>query len=520
MNSAADSSLPLCLNADDERHLETAGQQPDSAGTGSKPATPPSEAKDCPPATETPGNRSKIGQWRAKLAQGSLGRAMIHGFMTVAALTLMAKAISFFKDAAVAHRFGVSDALDAFGLAFGVHAFATSLLSGGIPAAFLPAYSQLKHNRGSHRAERLGVQTSLLHFASLCIVGLAIWICGPLIVSLLGLGFPAEKQGLSLTLLRDLIPFLICFGMTLHLSMWLRGNKEFAFAAATPILTPAAILVAILCTSADAPVSTLVWGTNIGSALHLAILLIVLIRRCPRKANWLRNCLRLHEPANALVLKGAGPFILSSLVLGGAPMVDQAMAAQLDSGSVTVLSYSDKICGIILALTAAAAAETMFPFFADAVARREWATLKQQLLHTIGIILAVAVPLVALLCWQAPLVVKLLFERGNFLPEHTARVADVLRCAALQIPFYIASLLMSRVVVSLQANWFTLATAVVSLVGNVIFNAILMRYLGVAGIALSTALVYLISCGMLTTYLLRKIRHLTRIDEAKGRATA
>jgi putative peptidoglycan lipid II flippase len=99
-------------------------------------------------------------------------------------------------------------------------------------------------------------------------------------------------------------------------------------------------------------------------------------------------------------------------------------------------------------------------------------------------------------------------------------VADVLRCAALQIPFYIASLLMSRVVVSLQANWFTLATAVVSLVGNVIFNAILMRYLGVAGIALSTALVYLISCGMLTSYLLRKIRHLTRIDEAKGRATA
>jgi len=468
------------------------------------------------------GNSSRlvllVSRLRQALAHGSLLRAMVNGFMTVAALTLLAKAMSFFKDAAVAHRFGVSDALDAFALSFGVHAFATALLGGGIPEAFLPAYAQLKHRRGALRAERLGVQTALLHLGTLVGVGLFLELFAPWVVAALGHGFHDDKQDLAVELLRSLTPFLICFGMTMHLGMWLRGNKLFGVAAATPILTPAAILIGILVTPPDAPVTTLVWGTNIGSAVHLAVLLWVISKRCPMNVRWLTNCIKLHEPANRIVLRSAGPFLLAGLVLGGAPMVDQAMAAQLASGSVTVLSYSDKVCGILLALTATAAAEAMFPFFADAVAKRDWQGLKQQVVQTTRVILVVALPLVAMLVWQAPLVVKLLFERGHFTAEHTARVAEVMRCAALQIPFYITSLLMSKVVVSLQANWFTLATASVSLVGNFIFNAILMRYLGVAGIALSTAIVYFVSCGMLMTYLFRTISRLEREDAAQGRA--
>jgi putative peptidoglycan lipid II flippase len=441
---------------------------------------------------------------------------MFRGFMTVAALTLLAKAVSFFKDAAVAHRFGVSDSLDAFMLSFGVHTFAVSLLGGIIPEAFLPVYARLKHERGALRAERLGVQTALCHLLTLGFIGLLIAVAGPWLVTFLGHGFPAAKQALSLRLLHDLLPFLFCSGLSLHLGMWLRGNKQFAVAAASPILTPACILAAVLLTPGELSVEVLVWGTNVGSALHLLVLMIVVARRLPWRWHWLRNCVRLIEPGNRSVMANAWPFLLAGLVLGGAPMVDQAMAARLESGSVTVLSYSEKVCGILLALTAGAASEALFPFFADLVAKRDWHGLKIKLKQVIGGILVVAVPLVALLCWQAPLIVRLLFERGNFDAQDTERVATVLRYAALQIPFYIASVLMSRVVVSLQASKFILVAAAFSLTANIIFNAILMRYIGVAGIALSTAIVYLLSCVMLTTYLLRALRRLALQPQLKG----
>ncbi len=443
-------------------------------------------------------------------------RAVVHGFMTVAGLTLLARAVSFFKDADVARRFGISDALDAFGLAFGAHSFASGMLGGGIPGAFLPAYSQLQHEHGPLRADRLALQTAVSHGLLLLCAGALIYVCGPELVGFLGHGFPAEKQALSLRLMRGLLPFLFCYGMTMHLSMWLRGSKLFALAAATPVFVPAAILVAMAVAGAGVSVDTLVWGTTIGGMLHLLALCWVVGGRLPRSPGWLTGCFRSVEPHNRLVMNNALPSMVSSLVLGSAPMVDQAMAARLASGSVTVLGYSDKVCGIVLALTASAAAEVLYPFFTDVVARRDWPALKRQLMHTIGVILAVAVPLAALLCWQAPLVVRLLFQRASFDSSDTERVAAVLRYASLQIPFYIASLLMSRVVLALQASWFTLATAVVSLSANIVFNLIFMRWYGVAGIALSTAMVYALSTLMLSLFLIHRI---TKKDgnDAKGK---
>lgn len=499
MISAASDPLPLPVDAAQQQRSE-----------GCAPATSPE-----PPAPAPGRVQALIHKAKHLLAEGSLVRAIVHGFMTVAALTLVAKAVSFFKDAAVAQRFGVSDALDAFGLAFGVHTFTCSLLGGSLPAAFLPNYAKLKHRRGVRRAERLGVQSAMVQFAFLSTAALIITMSGPWLVHVLGHGFPAEKQALALHIVRGLVPFLLCFGMTLHLGTWLQGNKLFAVAAATPILTPAAILISVFATPHNAPVTILVWGTNIGALAHFAVLSFVIGKRCPLSWRWLSSCVRLIEPSIRDVLKTAGPYLMAGFVVCGSPMIDQAMAAQLDSGSVTVLQYSDKICGILLALTATAAADTMFPFFADAVAKRDWRGLKRQIFETSRVILYIALPLVALLCWQAPLVVKILFERGQFTPEHTARVADVLRCAALQIPFYITSLLMSKVAVALQGNWFTLAASVVALVTNVILNAVLMRYLGVAGIALSTVCVYALSCVLLTTYLLRTIRRLSLADQTQ-----
>jgi putative peptidoglycan lipid II flippase len=134
--------------------------------------------------------------------------------------------------------------------------------------------------------------------------------------------------------------------------------------------------------------------------------------------------------------------------------------------------------------------------------------------HTIVTVLTIAAPLVIIMIWQAPLIVKLLFERGEFHAADTAQVAHVLRYAALQIPFYITSLLMSRVVVSLQANSFTLVVTSIALINNIVFNRLLMVRYGAAGIALSTAVVYLMSCVVMFLFLDRRLRKLVNTEAA------
>lgn len=460
-----------------------------------------------------------LGSVRLRFASFFAGRGVLHamlsGVVTVAALTLVAKAASFFKDAAVAHQFGTSDSLDAFLLSFSFLSFLAAVVGGGLPEAFLPAYSTLRHERGACRARRLALQAALWNVISLVVIAAIVFAAAPDIIEFTGRGFSPEKRAVSIEVLRSLLPYLLFFGLTFHFSTWLRAEKYFALAAAAPLVTPLVIIGFIVAAGSGASVTTLVRGTNAGVFLQLVVLVLALRRRMGART---RRCFTLWEPANKTVLGNALPYLLGGLIMNSAVIIDQAMAAWLEAGSVSILSYSDKLCGIVLALTATAASEAVFPYFADTVARREWRAVKRHLLQVTGAILLVALPLAIFLEVFAPQIVRILFERGSFNAADTAKVAHVMRFAAMQIPFYIAGVLASRVAVSMQATRFTLCASIGAMVCNAGFNWLLMRCMGVAGIALSTACVHLLSVVSLYIYLFRRIDRLAADEQ--GRAVA
>jgi putative peptidoglycan lipid II flippase len=446
-------------------------------------------------------------QLRAWLARGRASR-LVSGFVLVAILTVFGKGISFIKDAVVARWFGTSDAMDAFVLAFGFLGFSASVLGGGLPEAFLPHYAELKHRRGQHRAQRLAVQAVLGQALTLIVFAALLWFGGASVIELTARGFSPEKRVLAADLLRRLLPFLVCYGMSFQLAIWLRADKFFALAAAAPMIIPITVLVAML---GGATIDSLVAGTVWGSGLQLLVLSVVLSRQLPSQPGWYRKTLHLWEPALAKSFRDAMPYLLAGVVYSSAAVVDQAMAAALlPAGAVSVLSYSDKLVGILLALTAMPAGEVLFPYFADTVARKDWAGLKAQLKRAVLLVGGFSIPATLGLFVLAPQVVGLLFERGAFTSEDTARVAAVMRIAIFQVPFYILGTLCSRVVVSLQATRFILVMSVFSMLANAGLNWVLMQSLGAPGIALSTVCVALLSSIVVLVYVLAQIRRKER----------
>ena len=61
---------------------------------------------------------------------------------------------------------------------------------------------------------------------------------------------------------------------------------------------------------------------------------------------------------------------------------------------------------------------------------------------------------------------------------------------ALQIPFYAAGLLYVRMLTAMKRNDLVMISAGISLTLDVVLNLVCMRFMGVAGIALSTSLFY------------------------------
>lgn len=444
---------------------------------------------------------------RSLLARGA-GSAVVSGFVLVAMLTVVGKLVAFAKDAVVAAKLGTADDLDAFMLVFGFFSFAATVLAGGLPESFVPAYAELRERRGLRRADRLGVQCAAWHFAALLVCGLVISLFAPVLVSWATQGFAEQKQALAVRLLHALLPFLLCFGLANHLSAWLRAGKSFLLAAAAPMLVPLGIVVALVLAGDQVSAWTLVSGTVWGAVAHVSVLLIALARRLPRKTRWWRCSLRHWEPGLRTVLSNALPFLVGGIAFGSAAVVDQTMAAWLAAGSVAVLSYSDKLCAIVLAITAGPASDVLFPHFAELAARRDWAGLRKRLFASAGIIISAALPMTLFLCLFAPWIVSTLFERGAFGPQDTQRVAEVLRFSAFQIPFYILGTVAARVAVSLQAARLMLTISFSALVLNAALNWLLMRSLGVAGIALSTVIVHAVcaaaTCAVCLVVIRRK----------------
>jgi putative peptidoglycan lipid II flippase len=157
-----------------------------------------------------------------------------------------------------------------------------------------------------------------------------------------------------------------------------------------------------------------------------------------------------------------------------------------------------------------ALATAVLPHFSVMVARHDWTAIRRTIRTYVRLITFTAVPATAILILLSKTLVRVLFERGAFTDADTSLVASIQTLYLLQVPFVMVGMLFVRLASSLQRNYILLVGAVITLPLNVVLNLALMRLLGVAGIALSTSLVFVVSC----CYLMVSLRRALQIVES------
>ncbi len=183
--------------------------------------------------------------------------------------------------------------------------------------------------------------------------------------------------------------------------------------------------------------------------------------------------------------------------MSASPIIDQAMAAALSAGSVAALSYGNKAITALTVLFSVALHTAVLPYFSKMVANKDWFGCRRTLKVYSFLVLAATVPVtLGLMAGSTPLV-RLLFQRGAFTAEDTKVVSVVQMLFAISIPFYTWAVLFVRFLTSLNRTDLMAYIAVMNTVLNVVLNLLFMRKLGVAGIALSTSIVYANSCLVL-----------------------
>jgi len=183
-----------------------------------------------------------------------------------------------------------------------------------------------------------------------------------------------------------------------------------------------------------------------------------------------------------------GPVLLSGVVASGGLLVDQSMAAMLPAGSVSALAYANRFVGVVVTLLAGAVSSAVVPHFSRMIVHRDWSGCRHTLRTWVRLTAMVSTPMALALIVGARWLIRATFQHGAFGPGDTALVTPVLAMYAIQIPFFVSSRVFYRFLVAMRRTDLIFYCGALNLALDVVFNLILMRWFGVAGIALATSL--------------------------------
>ncbi len=414
----------------------------------------------------------------------SVNRSIFRAAVSVGAAGTIVKFAATFKEIAVASVYGRSDAMDAFLAAVLVPNLLVNLISESMNQALVPTLVRVREQEGRERAQQL-LSSSMLWMclllgAACAVMALLAHGFFPLIAS----HFPPAKLQLAVRLFYALLPIVVISGIATNCTAVLNTLDRFALPALAPTVISVSVLVGALLLGGRFGIWAMVYSTLAGSLLHAVIVAWMM------HARGYRFRLRWHgmNEATREVAGQYGPVLLSSVVASGGLLVDQSMAAMLIAGSVSALVYANRFVSVVLMLLAGAVSTAIVPYFSRMIAHHDWAGCRHTLRTWVRLTALVSVPIAVLLIAGARPLVRVALQHGQFGPHDTAVVASVLAMYAIQIPFFVTSRVYYRFLVAMRRTDLVLYCGILNLALDIVLNLVLMRWFGVAGIALATSL--------------------------------
>jgi putative peptidoglycan lipid II flippase len=424
---------------------------------------------------------AKVGQL---FAGRSVNRQVVRAAASVTAIGILVKVVATGKEIAVAGVYGRSDAMDAFLAAALLPGLLINLISESMNQALVPTLIKVREQEGHAQAQRL-LSTSMLGMCLMLGIASALMaLSARAFFPLLASHFPAAKLDLSVRMFYGLLPVVLITGVATNCTAVLNTFGRFAMPALAQIAIPMVILASALTLSGRFGIWTLVYATVAGSLVQAALVVGMM------EAGGYNFSLRWHGMTEAAreVTGQYGPVLLSAVLAAGGLLVDQSMAAMLPAGSVSALVYGNRFVSVAIALLAGAVSTAITPHFSRMIAQRDWRGCRHSIRTWVRITAFISVPLAALLIAASRPMVRIAFEHGAFRPHDTSVVASVMAMYAIQIPFFVVSRVFYRFIIAMRRTDLALYCGMLNLVLDIILNLILMRWLGVAGIALATSL--------------------------------
>lgn len=418
-----------------------------------------------------------------------INRRILSAVMAVGFASLMVKGVSFFKEIVVAFYFGRDRSLDIFLIAFALPTFGISVLGGAIQSSFTPTYLDMLHKEGREASRTLLGSVSLVYVGILFLAAILMALGAPWLLHALASGFSAAELTQTRHIFYMLVPILVCSSVAQLYTSLLAAEHKFTLPALASVTTPVCTMAALLIAYRSLGIYSLVLATTVGAFLEVLVSASLMVRtRVVPTFAWGG-----FTPELKQVFAQFFPLIAGTVLMAGTMITDQAMAAMLPAGAVSALNYGNKLPAVANTLISGAVGTAVLPYFSRMIAGGDWNGLLATYNSFVRFTFIATLPIAVLLIALSYFIIRTVFQHGAFSTSDTQVVTYVQMCLLLEIPFYTVGMLAVRMIAALKKTVVLVWGALISLALNVILNYLFMQIWGVAGIALSTSVVYAVS---------------------------
>ena len=440
------------------------------------------------------------------------GKKAIKTIMMVIGLTIGSKLFGFLRDVLLGSRFGTSMESDAYFMALKITAIVFMGIGSAITTTMIPTIVNYIAKEEKEKAFAFANKIfTIMMIFSLIAIPLGI-ILAPIYTKYIAFGFYDEKMALTITLIRLMIPILICTFLTYIFVSLLQALDKFSI---TSILSMPynIILISYLLFFANAfGIKGLAVATVIGWTAQFLIQGPTLHGKGYR----LKLNFDLRDKDIRAFFRLILPILISTMVYNINILVDSSLASTLSEGKLSALNYAFIIYTAIASTTIFGISTVLFPRLAKNTSMNDITAFKAQVTSTIKVLCFILLPLtVGLITLRTP-IVKLAFQRGAFDEQGVMLTKIALTYYALGMIGFGMQEILNKSFFALKDTKTPMKFGAISVGLNIILNLILIRKMDLAGLALATSIATISNGLFLYLALIRKVGKLDTLSIIKN----
>ena len=436
--------------------------------------------------------------------------SLIRSAATVSGLTLCSRITGLFRDILIASSFGAGPLTDAFWVAFRIPNLLRRLFAeGAFSQAFVPILGEVRNREAPDAVQLLLDRVALLLTLALMAVTIIGIVAAPWVVSAMASGLLSESKqtafDAAVWMTRLMFPYILCMSLVAFASGVLNTWSRFAVPAFTPVLLNISMIGACLFLTPyfDVPIYALAAGVMLGGVAQLAMQWIALSRlglrpRLSPQARQAWRDSRVRRIARLMI-----PATLGVSVAQISLLINTNIATWLESGSVTWLSFADRLMEFPTALLGIALGTVLLPSLSAAHARDDSDGYNALLDWGLRLVVLLGLPAALGMALLAEGLVATLFNYGAFEASDVSQTRLAVMAYAVGLLGLLAIKILAPGFYAKQDIRTPVRIAIVVLVLTQVMNLVFVPLYQHAGLALSIGLGATFNAVMLLV-LLRK----------------